>query len=232
MAHRGHGGAGVSEPGTRLRRRPRASRARGLIELEVGYGFGVSGVEVRGLVEAECVLGVEDEVMLWRSTCGCDVWRRGGQVEVSEDGADGSGVGEEGEDAHGGSASRAAEREDLIDAREESSPTGASGEVQIGIGGTGLIAGRGGGRGRRIGVIGVGVCHGDDARAQAGIGREDAVVAMAVDARGWDEAGECGEEFERGQHEQFAAVGRGPRRPVEDPSHGTRVAAGLVGPVA
>ena len=74
--------------------------------------------------------------------------------------------------------------------------------------------------------------EGDDAGAQAGVWGEDAVVAVAVDAWGWNEASEGGEEFERGEHEQFAAVGRGPRRPVEDLPHKAGVAAGLVASVA
>ena len=55
------------------------------------------------------------------------------------EGVDGSGVGEEGEDAHRAGAFGAAEREDLVDAGEESSPAGASGEVPMRIGGASVV---------------------------------------------------------------------------------------------
>jgi hypothetical protein len=80
------------------------------------------------------------------------------------------------------------------------------------FGGGGLV-GTGDGRGRRGLFVAVGGCHGDDASAQAGVGCEDAMVAVAVDARRGDEASERGEEVERGEDEQGAAVGCGARRP-------------------
>jgi hypothetical protein len=58
-----------------------------------------------------------------------------GQVEVAEDGTRGLGVGEEGEDAHVGSAVGAAEEEDLVDAGEEAGPAGAGGFAGEGGGG-------------------------------------------------------------------------------------------------
>ena len=41
---------------------------------------------------------------------------------MGEDGADGSGVGDEGDDAHGSAARRAEEREDVVDAGHEGGP--------------------------------------------------------------------------------------------------------------
>src|SRR5690606_27326361 len=107
---------------TRLGLETPVSGVSGLIELEVRNGLWISGVEGRSLIEHEGMLGVEFEVVLRRCARGGDGWWGGGQVEVAQDGVDGSGVGEEGEDAHGVAALGAAEREDLVDAGEESSP--------------------------------------------------------------------------------------------------------------
>lgn len=81
-------------------------------------------------------------------------------------------------------------------------------------------------------MFAVGVCHGDDARAQAGVRCEDAMVAVAVDARRRDEASERGEEVERREDEQGAAVGCGARRPVEDLSYAPGVGNGVVAAMA
>lgn len=64
----------------------------------LGSGLGISGVEDRSLIEHESVHGVEFEVVLRRSAHGGDGWCGGGQVEVSQDGVDGSVLGEEGEE--------------------------------------------------------------------------------------------------------------------------------------
>jgi hypothetical protein len=101
----------------------------------------------------------------------------------------GPGFGKEGEDAHVGAAVGALEGEDLVDAGEETGPAGASDDVA----GHFRRAGRQAVRGL---VSPFGAAEGDDAGAEPGVGREDAVVAVAVDAGGRDEAGEGGEEIE------------------------------------
>jgi hypothetical protein len=129
---RGSGIGGVRRgPGTAP-----PSGAAGLIEVELGYGVG--RVERGRLVEVirrDGVLcryradgiGVEVEGSLGRIPCGRESWRGVRELEVAEDGARGPGVGEEGEDAHGGAALGAAEGEDLADAGEEMGPAGAGG---------------------------------------------------------------------------------------------------------
>ena len=119
-----------------------------------------------------------------------------------------------------------------IDAGEESSPTGASGGVPMRIGGGWLVGVGDGGRRGGLEFVAVGVCHSHHASAQAGMGREDAVVTVAVDARRRDEASERGEEVERREDEQRAAVGCGARRPVEDLSHAPGVRNGVVAALA
>jgi len=53
---------------------------------------------------------------------------------------------------------------------------------------------------------------GDDAFAQARVGREDAMVAVAVDAGRRDEAAHGGEKFQGREDEDGATVAGGPRR--------------------
>jgi len=56
----------------------------------------------------------------------------------------------------------------------------------------------------------------DDAGTEPGIGGEDAVVAVAMDAGRRDQAGEGGEELERGEGEDGATVGCGSGQVIED----------------
>jgi hypothetical protein len=75
----------------------------------------------------------------------------------------------------------------------------------------------------------LGAAQGDDAGAEPGVGRQHAVVAVAVDA-GWrDEASEDGEEPERSagrrrqvegrEDEDGAAIERGSGQVIEDLAH-------------
>lgn len=68
---------------------------------------------------------------------------------------------------------------------------------------------QGGGRSGGSLAIPFGTAQADDADPQARPGAEDAVVAVAVDAAWWDKAAEGGEELERQEREDRAAVGRG-----------------------
>ena len=66
---------------------------QGLVELDVGHGLGVGGVEARRLVE--------QEVPLRRAASGREGRGPVGKVEVDEDGGDDGRVGEKGEDTSG-----------------------------------------------------------------------------------------------------------------------------------
>jgi hypothetical protein len=67
--------------------------------------------------------------------------------------------------------------------------------------------------------------EGDDAGAQGGVGGEDAVVAVTVDAGWQDEAGERCEKLERREGKEGAAVRGGPRRVVADLAYAGLAAA-------
>jgi hypothetical protein len=181
--------------------------------VEVGDGLRLGGIKGRRLVELEVGLGIEAEVTLRGAAGRGEGWRCGGQAEVAEDGVNGPGLGEEGEDAQVGAAVGALEGEDLVDAGEETGPAGACGAV----------AGHFRRAGRRIvrGLVAFrfGAAEGDDAGAEPGVGRQHAVVAVAVDAGRRDEAGEGGEEVERREGEDGAAVERGAWQVIEDLAH-------------
>ncbi len=91
------------------------SAGQGLIEFVFGNRFRIGGIESGRLIEPEHGLG-------WGAG-GTQERRPTGKIEVGEDGADGNGIGDEGDDTHGSPATtlravpRADEREDLIDAR-------------------------------------------------------------------------------------------------------------------
>jgi len=131
----------------------------------------------------------------------CVAW--GPRFEVEEDGGDDGWVGEEGEDPHGAAATtlravpRAEERQDLIDPCEEHGPADACGAG----GARRLVQGVRDGMGRlgidKAGCLGRGSIDDDDGGAQVGMGREDAVVAVAVHARRWHEGDEALEKLER-----------------------------------
>jgi hypothetical protein len=91
-----------------------------LVELEVGEGLGIGGVEARRLVEQEGSLG--------RAASGRERRRPVGEVEVQKNSGDDRRVGEKGEDLHGAAAGRAEERQDLVDAGEEHGPSDAGEE--------------------------------------------------------------------------------------------------------
>ena len=85
--------------GGRDRLRIRGIESGGLIEPEVGLGWGTGGTQQR---------------------------RPAGKIEVDEDGAYGNGIGDEGDDAHRSTTGRAHERERLIDPGDEGSPSRGS----------------------------------------------------------------------------------------------------------
>lgn len=126
---------------------------------------------------------------------------------MTENGADGLRVGEEGEDTHVGAALGAAEREDLVDTAEELGPAGAGGST-------------GEGHGRLVvdvfpSLLTVGfvcggtvvVAEGEDLGPEPRVGGQDAVIAVAVYPGRRDEAGEGFQEFEGRGGEEGAAVG-------------------------
>ena len=137
-----------------------------------------------------------------RSAGGGEPRRGVGQVEVAEDGANGLGVGEEGEDAHVRAALGAAEGEDLVDAGEELGPAGAGAGAGEGCGGLlvglygGLLAGSSRGAFFGIGRAGVVAAEDDDRGPEPCVGGEDAVVSVAVDPGRGDQTGERFEKLE------------------------------------
>lgn len=60
---------------------------------------------------------------------------------------------------------------------------------------------------------------------EPGVGGQNPVVAVPVDAGRWNQSGERFEEFEGREGEEGAAVGRGTGRPVDHPTD-----AGVIGP--
>ena len=67
-----------------------------LIELEFGNRFRIGRVEPAGLIEREEALGWSASRREWRGS--------GGEIEIGQNGADGNGIGDEGDDAHRGTA--------------------------------------------------------------------------------------------------------------------------------
>jgi hypothetical protein len=68
---------------------------------------------------------------------------------------------------------------------------------------------------------------GGDEAAQSGIGGEDAVVALAVDAGRRDEAGEGVEKFEGREREDGAPIGGGPGQAVDHTANVTVTVGGV-----
>jgi hypothetical protein len=204
----------------------------GRIVVELGDGLGIGRVEGVRLVEVvggERVhrsdgVGVELECGLGGSAGGRESGRGVREVEAAEDGADGVGVGEEGEDAHIRSAVGASEGEDLVDAGEEAGPAGAGGVAGAGGGGVllevcGWLVTRSSGRAIfGLGRVGIVATEGHDPGSKSCIGGEDSVVAVAVDPGRRDQAREGFEKFERREGEESAAVGGGAGGLVEDPA--------------
>ena len=82
-----------------------------LIELEFRNGFWIGGVEPAGLIEREEALRRRPSGRQWRGL--------GREIEIGENGAYGNGIRNEGDDAHGNTARRADERQDIIDTSDE-----------------------------------------------------------------------------------------------------------------
>src|SRR5690606_24534542 len=102
-----------------------------LIEVEVRDGIRLGGIEGWRLVEVQERIGVIGRLGVRRGAGGAERWHGGGKSEMAEDAGHDQGVRKEGEDAHLGAAVGAAEREDLIDAGEQSGPAG-SGSALLG----------------------------------------------------------------------------------------------------
>ena len=216
------------------------SGAGGLVEVELGDGFGVDRVEGGRLVEVvggcgvlhrDDGIGVQVKCRLRRSPGRGQSWWRGRQLKVAEDGAGRLGVGEEGEDAHIGSALGAAEGEGLVNAGQELSPAGAgggAGEGECGAVPSGVLVSVG--RSLRVGSFdGLYVqplaSEGDDAGTEPCVGGEDAVVAVAVDPGRRDQPGEGVEELKGREGEEGTPVRGGTGWLVEHAAD-----AGVIGP--
>jgi hypothetical protein len=143
-----------------------------------------------------------------------------GEAEVAEDALDDLGLGEEGEDAQGAVASGAAEGIELVDASEELGPADAGGGGGAGGAGGALGGGRQGGGLEGVDLLEllVGPSVANDVGAQACVGRENAVVAVAMGAGRRDQPGESLEELEGREPQAEAAVGEGAGEPVEEAS--------------
>jgi hypothetical protein len=102
------------------------SGGRGLIEAEVRHGLRIGGIEDGRPVEVEERIGVAGRLFGWWRAGGGEWWWGGGKFDVPEDPGDGEGIGEEGEDPHFGAAVGADERQNLVDAGEQSGPAGAA----------------------------------------------------------------------------------------------------------
>ena len=94
------------------------SVGQGLIELNLGDRFRIRGIESGGLIEPEVGLG-------WGAG-GTQERRQTGKIEVGENGANGNGIGDEGDDAHGSAARRADERQNIIDPGNKGGPSRGS----------------------------------------------------------------------------------------------------------
>ena len=133
-----HGWAAVGGGGWTLRaegsgRRGVLSSGQGLIEVEFWDGLRIGGIESGGLIEPELGLG-------WGAS-GTQGRRPAGKIEVGEDGANGNGIGNEGDDAHRSTTRGADEGEQLIDPGDEGGPSrgstaawgGSAGRVREGL---------------------------------------------------------------------------------------------------
>jgi len=132
------------------------------------------------------------------------------EFEVLQDGHDHDRVGDEGDDPHGTATRGAEQRKQLIDTSEQHRRSDASG-----VGGARLLGIEGGlrplARAQELGgvCLGFGPADAGDGGAEFGVRGKDAVVAVAMDARGRYEASDPLEELNRREHELGAAVGRG-----------------------
>jgi hypothetical protein len=133
----------VSEAcGAHLRSAPSKRRLKtlGLVEVVVGEGLWLGGIELWGLIEAvgeelrgglfcnPCSggTGAHHEFGLGRSPGRMEEGRRAGFADVGEDLADRLGVSQKRDEREGCLAGGAAKREDLVDPGEKSGPLGGA----------------------------------------------------------------------------------------------------------
>ena len=135
------------------------------------------------------------------------------ELEVLQNGHDHDRIGEEGDDPHGAATRGAEQRQHLVDASEQHGPSDASR-----VAGASRLSIEGGlrpwprarwARERGSGRLGFGPANGRDGGTELGVRREDAVISVAVDARGRDKAGDPLEKPKWREHELGAAVRRG-----------------------
>jgi hypothetical protein len=184
----------------------------GLIEVELGPGVREGGIERRSLVERE--FGLRG------SAGGGEGWEPVRDSEVAEDALDHGRVDEERDDPHLPVADGTEEGEDLVDAGEEARPGDAAewtrprlrkGLDRWGVGSDRRVRGR-------SDFVGDWSPESHDGAPEAGVRCESPVVGVAVDARGWDEAGESLEELDRGEVNFRAPVRVGCGEAVGQPS--------------
>lgn len=157
-----------------------------------------------------------EQLGLGRPACGCDGGRTLRDAQVAEDGAHDPGTGEEGEDAHLAMAGGTAQRVDLVDASKQLRPATtratAFGRVMArGVGCGGVQCGLGAGVGCVRGVPPVA----GRLSSPPGVWSEDAVIAMPVDARRWNQTREAIEELEGADPDRGTPVLRGPGQLID-----------------
>jgi len=179
--------------------------------------------------ERLAAVGVEGELGLRRSAGGRYGRRPVRQLQVEQDGANGGRIGEEGQDPHLPSTGGAQQRQHLVDPGEQESPegTGAAGGWALGgiswpgrgrdgrrREGTCPCGGYGpAGRGREgfravllLLVVSGSSADGHDSRPEAGVGCEQAVVALAMDAGWWQKPGDPRDQIEGCEHQDGAPL--------------------------
>lgn len=105
---------------------------RPLVEDVVGDGFRIGRVERRRLVHVEMRVEFGAERGLGRCAGWRERWRPGGQTERVEYGANGLGLGDEGDDAELSAAGRTEQRRDLVDSCDQACPQGGVGALASG----------------------------------------------------------------------------------------------------
>jgi hypothetical protein len=181
---------------------------QGLIELEFGDRLRIRGIESGGLIEREFGLG-------W-SAGGSQERRPARKIEVGEDRANGNGVRNEGDDAHRSTAGRAHEREHLINPGDEGRPARGSTAAW------GVSAGRAH-VGLRVELAWRRLLHAtlltpelDDLIPKLCVGRQHAVIAVAMDAWWVNEQGEPLEELQRSEGESDGTIRCGTGETIDD----------------
>ena len=143
----GWGGGGLRCPGRACGGTGAPERsgapALALIEIVLGKGFGIGGIEPRALVEVVeegflCDLvvfptvGLHGEFGLGWSPGWMEEWGRGGLADVGQNLGNGLRIGEEGNEGEGALTGWADEGEDLIDSSQEGGPSGRPGRGGVG----------------------------------------------------------------------------------------------------